>query len=146
MFMVANCLDQILSNDINEDIKAIMGKYLSKIPDMEPRYVLNEKLSSVINHYFKGKISTLPLYRISLKIDRNPVKIPWTLSSVDETHNDVVLQRAQMLEEPETPKQVREYKVVKVANLRSTKNPDTSANASKKATSTTTEPPLIEIQ
>ncbi|KAJ8734723.1 hypothetical protein PYW08_013973 [Mythimna loreyi] len=150
MFMVVNCLDPKTNNDINDEIKTIMGKYLRNIPDVEPRYVLNDKIASVISHYFKGKITALPLYKISLKIDRNPVKIPWSLAPVDETQGDVVLQRSQMIQEPVSVENVGAYRVVKTGHRQNevpdTEEPSKPAKTSQKAITTTTEPTLIEIQ
>lgn len=70
---------QVLSPD--EEIKQIIAKYVSKIPDVPPKYVINDGLTTFISKYFNNKINTFPLYKISLKIDRKPVKIPWTLGS-----------------------------------------------------------------
>ncbi|KAJ0181132.1 hypothetical protein K1T71_003217 [Dendrolimus kikuchii] len=67
-----------------DDIKQIINKYIRKIPDIESRYVIDEGLSQAISHYFNGKLHTFPLYKISLKLDRNPVKIPWTLGEPDK--------------------------------------------------------------
>lgn len=40
---------------------------------------MNERLSKVISHLFSGKLRVFPLYKINLKVDRKPVKIPWIL-------------------------------------------------------------------
>lgn len=70
-----------------EEIKKIVGKYIDEIPDIESQYVVNEGLSKAISHFFKGKIKSFPLYKISLKIDKNPVKIPWSLSEGGQNTN-----------------------------------------------------------
>lgn len=73
---------------------------------MEPQYVIHEGLSKVISRYFKEKITTFPLYKISLKLDRNPVKIPWTLvDPANMTHPAKLLKN-------ETEKPARTYKYI----------------------------------
>ena len=140
MIAVTNSLEPKPNNEINDDIKTIIGKYLKKVPDIESRYVINDKLSSIINHYFKGKISSLPLYKISLKIDRNPVKIPWTLDTVEMQKGDKVVQRSKSKDqEDDIDKHVKHYKVVKSAILHSsTEKPDTTTLQQ----STRTPPPM----
>ncbi|XP_059049360.1 uncharacterized protein LOC131844470 [Achroia grisella] len=76
--IVANALEPNKENN-DEEIKRVIMKYINKVPDVEANYVVNERLSKIISQYFQGKINTFPLYRISLKIDRNPIKIPWIL-------------------------------------------------------------------
>lgn len=138
MVTVANCLEPMVHNDINDEIKTIIGKYISKVPDIKSRYVINDALSNVINHYFKGKITTFPLYKISLTIDRNPVKIPWTLDAVDERQEDVIQRSFDEQRDKNRLKQ-REYKV----NV-----PEwaTRAKLSKRVTETTPTPTLKTTQ
>lgn len=71
----------------NEYMKTVVSKYINKIPDIKTQYVINEGLSKAISHYFNGKVNTFPLYKISLSIDRNPVKIPWTLGQPNKNGN-----------------------------------------------------------
>lgn len=81
-----NALQRVeLADDRTRDI---ISKYLQNIPDIEDQYIVDERLSKVISQYFKGKISSFPLYKISLKIDRNPVKLPWTMQEQDEGQSD----------------------------------------------------------
>ncbi|CAB3237170.1 unnamed protein product [Arctia plantaginis] len=84
---LANCLEPVADNKLDDEIKQVITKYLAKIPDVEPQYVIHEGLSKVISRYFKGKVSTFPLYKVSLKLDRNPVKIPWSLA--DESNANI---------------------------------------------------------
>lgn len=64
-------------------MRAVFSKYLEKIPDIKDQLIIDERLSRAISHYFKGKISPFPLYKVSVTIDRNPVKIPWTLEGAN---------------------------------------------------------------
>lgn len=103
MISLANCLKPKHTDITEEEIKKVISKYVDKIPEIEPQFVIDEGLSKVISHYFEGKITTFPLYRISLKLDRNPVNIPWTLAD-NSGHKDSVKQE---------DKKVRTYKYVK---------------------------------
>lgn len=73
------------------EARDVVQKYIKNIPDIENQYVVNEKLSKAISRLFNGKISMLPLYKISLKIDRNPIKIPWTLQSNHDKKSSVTV-------------------------------------------------------
>lgn len=68
-------------DEINEEEMKILSKYIEKIPDVPPKYVINEGLTKMVSKYYNGKLNTFPLYKISFKIDRKPVKIPWTLGT-----------------------------------------------------------------
>lgn len=63
----------------------MVHEYLARIPDVESKYVINDRLSKILSNLYQGKISVMPLYKVSLKIDRNLIKIPWTL----ETNPDI---------------------------------------------------------
>lgn len=86
---LANCLEPVANNKIDDEIKQVIAKYLDKIPDVKPQFVIHDGLSKVISRYFKGKVSTFPLYKVSLKLDRNPVKIPWTLN--EDSHANMTV-------------------------------------------------------
>jgi hypothetical protein len=73
-----------------EDIKKILSKFIDKIPDLEPKYIKSESISNMISKYYQGKINTFPLYKISLKIDRNPVKIPWSIGVPEGIKNQTI--------------------------------------------------------
>ncbi|KPI93268.1 hypothetical protein RR46_10528, partial [Papilio xuthus] len=83
LFVLGSCLESTTEhsekNQTEEEMKNIILKYVENIKDIESQYVINEALSKSISHYLNGKVNVLPLYRISLKIDRNPIKIPWTI-------------------------------------------------------------------
>lgn len=92
----------------DDKVKEIISKYLALVPDIEEQYVTDERLSRAISNYFKGKISSFPLYKVSVKIDRNPVKIPWTLSEP----NSVALKPRALKKQNN---QIKRYKLEKIA-------------------------------
>uniref|UniRef100_A0A2A4K8F8 Uncharacterized protein n=1 Tax=Heliothis virescens TaxID=7102 RepID=A0A2A4K8F8_HELVI len=147
MLMMVNCLEQAENSNINDKIKTIIGKYISKIPDINSRYVINDELSKVINHYFKGKINPLPLYKISLKLDRNPVKIPWTLDTVKEKEGENEVYK-ELSNKSDKNLKKRHYKVMKSVGSKklssAKKTSDTSAESPSPSDSVTSPPsPLI---
>ncbi|XP_048005092.1 uncharacterized protein LOC125240931 [Leguminivora glycinivorella] len=86
-------------NNTESEIQRIFQSYLEKIPDIESKYVLNEALSKSISKFFKEKISVLPLFKMSVKIDRTPIKIPWTVeqgavntNNVGDSHNNAKIE------------------------------------------------------
>lgn len=62
-------------------VKEMLEKYFKNIPNTDNKYIINEVLSKTIAEYFNGKISAFPLFKVSIKIDKTPVKIPWTLDT-----------------------------------------------------------------
>lgn len=82
LVLYSNALEA--QNETEREINNILQKYIDKIPDIDSKYVINEGLSKSISRYFKGKMSAFPLFKISLKIDRTPVKIPWTIDGHGE--------------------------------------------------------------
>lgn len=83
LFALGSCLESTTEhsqkNQTEEEMKNIILKYIENIKDIDSKYVINEGLSKSISNYLNRKVNVLPLYRISLKIDRNPIKIPWTI-------------------------------------------------------------------
>ncbi|XP_026725973.1 uncharacterized protein LOC113492623 [Trichoplusia ni] len=134
MISAVNCLEPLVKTDINEEIKTIIGKYVHKIPDFQSKYVINEELSKIINRYFKGKMTTFPLYKISLSIDRNPVKIPWTIDSIDENQVEVRSKD----EKDVTDGKERVYKVYVPPQVRARKS--TTVKPTKQTSTVTTSP------
>ncbi|XP_021182170.3 uncharacterized protein LOC110370583 [Helicoverpa armigera] len=150
LLTVVSCLEPAANNNITDKIKTIIGKYISNIPDINSRYVINDELSKVINHYFKGKVNPLPLYKISLTLDRNPVKIPWTIDNVQgqEGENEVYKEVSDKAGKKEKK---RHYKVLKSVGSKdlpkSKKTLDTSTESpSPLASSPPTTSPPAEVQ
>ncbi|CAH0699114.1 unnamed protein product [Spodoptera exigua] len=113
---VVNCLEPLADNNIDEETKTILDKYVKLIPDIKSRYVIDDSLSKIIDYYFKGKINTLPLYKISLTIDRNPVKIPWSADQAGEVHNENEIQKA-LNEQLDKKTKGKHYKVKMISKL-----------------------------
>lgn len=63
-------------------VKRVMEEYFKNVPDIDNKYIINEGLSKTITKYFNGKINAFPLFKISVKIDKTPIKIPWTIDPV----------------------------------------------------------------
>lgn len=79
--------------DLNEEeIKDILAKHFKNVPDIQSKYVINDGISKLIARYYNGTVNTFPLYKISLKIDRKPVKIPWTLDYASK-ENDLSIKK-----------------------------------------------------
>lgn len=76
----------------NEEVQKVLAKYFKKVPDIRSSYVINEGLAKTIATYFNGTVNAFPLFRISIKIDRTPIKIPWTLDQVTRV-NDTQIQK-----------------------------------------------------
>lgn len=81
-------------------MKEIVSKYVQNISDVKDQYVINKRLSKVISHYFKGKLTLFPLLKINLRIDRTPVKIPWNLGEPETDPN--IKKREYHVEIPKT--------------------------------------------
>lgn len=114
IFAVVNCLEP-LDNNIDEETKTTLYKYINSIPDIKSRYVIDDSLTKIIDYYFKGKINTLPLYKLSLTIDRDPVKIPWSTDQAD-THNENEIQKA-LNEQKDKKTKRKHYKVKMISKL-----------------------------
>ncbi|XP_050357091.1 uncharacterized protein LOC126777873 [Nymphalis io] len=78
---LSDALESTINNE--EDIKKVMELFFKKIPDVGNKYVINEDLSKTISNYFHGKVNAFPLFKINIKVDRTPVKIPWTLDQAE---------------------------------------------------------------
>lgn len=70
-----------------------MEKFFKKIPDGDSKYVIDQGLSKTIKKYFNGKVNAFPLFKINVKIDRNPVQIPWTLDQAETTNEKPMKKR-----------------------------------------------------
>lgn len=112
---VVNCLEPLADNNIDEETKTTLYKYINSIPDIKSRYVIDDSLTKIIDYYFKGKINTLPLYKLSLTIDRDPVKIPWSTDQAD-THNENEIQKA-LNEQKDKNTKGKHYKVKMISKL-----------------------------
>lgn len=78
----------------NEDhfTKELLSKYIEDIPNIESKYLLNQRFSDFISRLYGKRISIFPLYKININIDRNPIKIPWTLrnhENLNENYSNV---------------------------------------------------------
>ncbi|CAK1548289.1 unnamed protein product [Leptosia nina] len=91
-FKISSCLETKQEKESGEEkngMRAIADKYFSKISNIESKYIINEGLSKTISNLLQGKVNAFPLYKVSLSLDRKPVKIPWTLdlaSPLDDSH------------------------------------------------------------
>ncbi|XP_035429476.2 uncharacterized protein LOC118262326 [Spodoptera frugiperda] len=112
---VVDCLEPLADNNIDEETKTTLYKYINSIPDIKSRYVIDDSLTKIIDYYFKGKINTLPLYKLSLTIDRDPVKIPWSTDQAD-THNENEIQKA-LNEQNDKKTKGKHYKVKMISKL-----------------------------
>ncbi|XP_039745374.1 uncharacterized protein LOC120623417 [Pararge aegeria] len=77
----------------DEDIQKVLAKYFKKVPDIHSSYVVNEQLAKTIANYFNGTVNAFPLFRISIKIDRKPIKIPWTLNHGTRVNDTLMKKR-----------------------------------------------------
>lgn len=93
-------------------IKNIINKYIANISDIEDQYIVDERISRAISHYFHGKLSAFPLFKIRLKIDRTPVKIPWTLED-EQTKTDEAQRNVQQQQKTHVIKRYKRKKHVK---------------------------------
>ncbi|CAH1643521.1 unnamed protein product [Spodoptera littoralis] len=140
---VVNSLEPLVDNNIDEESKTVLNKYINLIPDIESRFVIDDSLTKVIDYYFKGKVNTLPLYKLSLTIDRNPVKIPWSTDQVGENHNKDEIQKA-LNEQLDKKTKGKHYKVKMISKLsmakkkRTTKPPLTTEATSAPSASSAT--------
>lgn len=96
---------EVATKKNDKALQDMIAKYVNQVPDIEPKYVVSEGLSQILTKLMNGKISTFPLFRIALKVDRSPVKIPW---SVDEVAKAAAAAPAQN----KAPASVKEYKLV----------------------------------
>nr|XP_034840826.1 uncharacterized protein LOC117996797 [Maniola hyperantus] len=76
----------------DEEVQKVLEKYFKKVSDVQSKYVINEGLSKIIARYFNGTVNAFPLFRISIKMDRKPIKIPWTLDQVPQV-NDTLMKK-----------------------------------------------------
>ncbi|KAF9419270.1 hypothetical protein HW555_004197 [Spodoptera exigua] len=98
---VVNCLEPLADNNIDEETKTILDKYVKLIPDIKSRYVIDDSLSKIIDYYFK---------------DRNPVKIPWSADQAGEVHNENEIQKA-LNEQLDKKTKGKHYKVKMISKL-----------------------------
>ncbi|KAI5630771.1 hypothetical protein NE865_16520 [Phthorimaea operculella] len=81
LFTASNALEA--KNENSEEIKKVLLEHMNKIHDIEDKYVMNNRMARMLGKYLGGKINVLPMFKISMKIDRHPVRIPWNVGGVN---------------------------------------------------------------
>ncbi|KAJ2946473.1 hypothetical protein O0L34_g12521 [Tuta absoluta] len=83
LFTATNALEA--KNENSEEIKKVILEHMNKISDIEDKYVMNNRMAKTFAKYLGGKVNVLPMFKISMKIDRHPVRIPWNVGDLN-TH------------------------------------------------------------